>query len=197
MSNRTKRDLADTLKRLLQTRTLEKITVKELTESCGVSRMTFYYHFKDIYDLLEWMCLQDLRETAGEYGRDGSWQAWLSRIFEQMHVQKAYVGNINRSLNRTQIEGFWTEQIHNLLMEMVQAECARQGAVLSGQQTAFIASFYQYSFVGILMEWFDQGMKGDYEKIVGAFSTIMSGSLENAVRRFAAAGSDAADHDYS
>ena len=50
----TKRALSRSLKRQLSTRTLDKITVKDIVEDCGVNRQTFYYYFRDIYDLLEW-----------------------------------------------------------------------------------------------------------------------------------------------
>ena len=55
MSEITKKALAETLKKLLSKNKLNKITIKEITEDCGVNRQTFYYHFKDIYDLLEWI----------------------------------------------------------------------------------------------------------------------------------------------
>ena len=53
MSQTTKRALAQSLKKLLQTKPLSKITINDIAEDCGVSRMTFYYHFADIYDLVE------------------------------------------------------------------------------------------------------------------------------------------------
>lgn len=185
MPNYTKRELAATLKNMLQEKPLEKITVSELTAECGVSRMTFYYHFRDIYDLVEWMCIENLRSTASEQKTGDTWREWLIRIFESMYRQKTFVGNLNRSLDRAQIEVFWTEQIQDLLLGMVRDECARSGADgISEEAIGFIASFYRYSFVGILMEWFDQGMKGDYDQIIDALSRIMEGSIENAVQRF-------------
>lgn len=59
MSQITKRALEQSLKRLLLQKPLNKITISDITDDCGISRMTFYYHFKDIYDLVEWACLQD------------------------------------------------------------------------------------------------------------------------------------------
>ena len=47
MSQITKRALAESLKKLLLEKPLDRITVSDITEDCGVSRMTFYYHFKD------------------------------------------------------------------------------------------------------------------------------------------------------
>ena len=53
-SHLTKRALESSLKRLLTEKPLAKITIADITEDCQISRMTFYYHFKDIYDLVEW-----------------------------------------------------------------------------------------------------------------------------------------------
>ena len=54
MSQTTKRALEASLKHLLLQKPLKKITINDIAEDCGISRMTFYYHFKDIYDLVEW-----------------------------------------------------------------------------------------------------------------------------------------------
>ena len=67
MSQMTKRALEASLKELLRHKPLDKITVSDLTDHCGVNRMTFYYHFKDIYDLVEWCCEEDAaRALAGQ-----------------------------------------------------------------------------------------------------------------------------------
>ena len=54
MANTTKLALEAALKKELLTKSLDKITINELAEDCGISRMAFYYHFKDIYDLVAW-----------------------------------------------------------------------------------------------------------------------------------------------
>ena len=51
MSQVTKRALEASLKNLLLQKPLSKITISDITEDCGINRMTFYYHFKDIYDV--------------------------------------------------------------------------------------------------------------------------------------------------
>ena len=51
MQNLTKYALEDSLKKFLLKKPLDKITISDLTSDCGISRMAFYYHFKDIYDL--------------------------------------------------------------------------------------------------------------------------------------------------
>ena len=59
MSNLTKSALEASLKKMLLEKPLDKITISDLTSDCGISRMAFYYHFKDIYDLVEWACMED------------------------------------------------------------------------------------------------------------------------------------------
>ena len=67
MSQVTKRALEASLKKLLLEKPLHKITVSDITDDCGINRMTFYYHFKDIYDLVEWSCEEDAsRALAGK-----------------------------------------------------------------------------------------------------------------------------------
>ena len=61
MPNTTKYALETSLKKLLLHKALDKITIQDLTADCGISRMTFYYHFKDIYDLGEWSGIEDGR----------------------------------------------------------------------------------------------------------------------------------------
>ena len=55
MSDITKKALASSLKDLLSKYKFNKITIKDITENCGVNRQTFYYHFKDKYDLVNWI----------------------------------------------------------------------------------------------------------------------------------------------
>ena len=63
MANSTKQELEEALKKQLLKKPLDKITIHDLTEECGISRMAFYYHFKDIYDLVEWACVEDARRA--------------------------------------------------------------------------------------------------------------------------------------
>ena len=66
MSQVTKRALEQSLKNLLLKKPLTKITINDIAEDCGINRMTFYYHFKDIYDLVEWSCTEDARKALEE-----------------------------------------------------------------------------------------------------------------------------------
>ena len=59
MSDLTKKALAEALKNRLSKTTLKNITIKDLTDDCGLNRQTFYYHFSDIYELMEWIFVDE------------------------------------------------------------------------------------------------------------------------------------------
>ena len=62
MAQTTKRALAASFKELLAQKPFNKITISDITEHCGVNRMTFYYHFHDIYDLAQWAFEEETAE---------------------------------------------------------------------------------------------------------------------------------------
>ena len=68
MSQTTKRALSASLKNMLLQKPLSKITVNDIAEDCGVSRMTFYYYFTDIYDLVEWTCQEEAAKALLKQG---------------------------------------------------------------------------------------------------------------------------------
>lgn len=74
VSQVTKRALEQSLKNLLLKKPLTKITINDIAEDCGINRMTFYYHFKDIYDLVEWSCLEDAKRALDEKKTYETWQ---------------------------------------------------------------------------------------------------------------------------
>ena len=59
-SNITKHALAASLRTLMEEHPFEKITVAQICEQCGINRKSFYYHFKDKYDLVNWIFDSDL-----------------------------------------------------------------------------------------------------------------------------------------
>lgn len=55
----TKAAIAAGLRKAMSKKKLSSITIKDITEACGISRVAFYYHFKDKYDLIHWIFLSE------------------------------------------------------------------------------------------------------------------------------------------
>lgn len=182
MTNTTKQALEASLKHMLLKKPLDKITIRDITDDCGISRMAFYYHFKDIYDLVEWSCIEDAaRALQGKKTYD-TWQEGLAQIFEAVLENKPFVLNACRCIPREQMERFLFQITYRLIRGVVDEQS--RGASVSEEQKAFIADFYKYSFVGLMLEWIRQGMTEDYAVLVRNISLTVKGSIANAVRNF-------------
>ena len=93
MAGKTERQLADSLKKLLTRKTLDRITVRDITDDCGVNRQTFYYHFHDVYDLVEWMFRQAAEMYMTEGPEDMNWQELTERIIRSFLEEKSFIMN--------------------------------------------------------------------------------------------------------
>lgn len=182
MSLMTKRALAASLKNLLLQKPLNKITINDIAEDCGISRMTFYYHFKDIYDLVEWACAEDAaRALEGKKTYD-TWQEGFLNIFQAVQENKPFIMNVYRCVSRERIEQYLNPLIHNLILGVVEEKAAEMPVGEADKQ--FIASFYEYAFIGVMLEWISNGLKEDPSAIVERTSRLVHGNILRALRAF-------------
>lgn len=182
MANMTKYALEASLKKMMLQKPLDKITINDLTEDCGISRMAFYYHFKDIYDLVEWACMEDAsRALQGKKTYD-SWQEGLEQIFEAVLENKPFIMNVYHSVSREQIENYLYRLTYQLIMGVVEEKSL--GENITQEDKTFIAEFYKYGFVGIMLDWIKRGMKADYHVIVEKMSTALKGNITNSIQNF-------------
>ena len=181
----TKRALEESLKRMLLKKPLDKITIRDITEDCGISRMAFYYHFHDIYELVEWACIEDAsRALQGKKTYD-TWQEGLTQIFEAVLENKPFVLNAYRCISREQMERFLFELTYGPIRGVVEEQA--KDAEISEEEKAFIADFYKYSFVGLMLDWIRRGMSEDYVSLVQNISLTVRGGIGNAIGNFAGA----------
>ena len=76
MPNFTKMAIAKAFLSLLETTPLDKITVRDIVETCGVNRNTFYYHYQDVYALIDEIFTHETNRVLEQTGSFASWQDW-------------------------------------------------------------------------------------------------------------------------
>lgn len=180
MNNITKNALEESLKKFLLQKPLDKITISDLTTDCGISRMAFYYHFKDIYDLVEWSCIEDAsRALQGKKTYD-TWQEGLRQIFEAVLENKPFILNVYRSVKREQVENYLYSLTYQLIEGVVEEQS--ENLMVTEEQKKFIADFYKYSFVGVMLDWIKRGMKEAPEEIANMVCVTMHGNVGNSLR---------------
>lgn len=182
MSQITKRALEQSLKNLLLKKPLTKITINDITEDCGINRMTFYYHFKDIYDLVEWSCLEDARKALEEKKTYDTWQQGFLQIFEAVLENKPFIMNVYRCVHREQVEKYLKPLVDNLLLGVINEEA--EGITVREEDREFIAQVYSYIFVGLMLDWIKDDMKENPEDIVERLAVLIKGSIPKALSHF-------------
>lgn len=182
MSQFTKRALEDSLKHLLLQKPLNKITINDIAEDCGINRMTFYYHFKDIYDLVEWSCLEDAQRALDGKKSYETWQQGFVQIFHAVRENKVFVMNVYRCVNREQVEKYLVPLTDQLIMGVITERAAGMTVREADQQ--FIAQVYSYAFVGIMLDWIRDDMRADPEELVNRLAMVIRGGITQALERF-------------
>ena len=175
MSQVTKRALEQSLKNLLLKKPLTKITVSDIADDCGINRMTFYYHFKDIYDLVEWSCLEDAKRALDEKKTYDTWQQGLLQIFEAVQQNKPFILNVYRCVHREQVEKYLQPLVDELLIGVIEEKAS--GMTVRDEDKQFIAQAYGYMFIGLMLDWIKDNMREDPRQIVDRLSRLIKGSL--------------------
>ncbi len=182
MNDLTRNAIASTLKSMLNEKPLSRITVSDISERCGISRMTFYYHFRDIYDLVGWVISSDIiRIISGRKTQD-TWQEGFLSIFQEVERNHVFVLNACSSLTREQLERSLSEPVSSLISSVLEEN--PDASKLNEEDAAFISSFFSYAFIGIMLDWIRGGMREKPEELVERIECVVGGSFERAIQRF-------------
>lgn len=103
-------------------------------------------------------------------------------IFEAVIANKPFILSVYRSVSRDQIENYLFRLTCDLIENVVEEKSV--GKQVSEEDKRFIAGFYKYSFVGIMLDWIKQGMKEEPQVLVDKINTTMQGNIANSVRNF-------------
>lgn len=182
MSGQTEKALAGSLKKLLGKKTLEKITVKDITDDCGVNRQTFYYHFRDVYDLVEWIMTEEYADITKGVDTD-DWKELVVAALTRMLEDKSFVMNTYYSLTRRQLDQFLQKFIYPMIEE--QLNKADKADTVSPEDKEFLCNMGTYATVGIITEWIASGMKTESMEILDKMLVLLDGIIDFVVAKFA------------
>lgn len=166
MSNNsiTKEALATALKKLLEQQPLSKISVKHITDYCNISRNTFYYHFKDKYEPINWMFYTDMLENVNSFNDPSKLTESFVKVCKALYAERKfyfacfqYVGQ--NSLFESLYEIYY--ELWKINIDMGYSEC---GFKLSESELSLMAKLKAHALVGIIKDWVDEGMHDNYMK---------------------------------
>lgn len=118
--------LAESLKELSKTRPIEKITIKEITDKAGVIRPTFYNHFQDKYELLEWIVREDLMESAMPLFDNGLLREGITYLFTAMEKERDFYEKAVRLEGQNSFVGMMEDAVQELILQRMNKDKLRE-----------------------------------------------------------------------
>lgn len=168
--NHTKQAIAQSFMALMQQKPVSKITICDIAGLCGVSRMTFYYHFRDIYDLVEWIFEENVRSAVDRSIPPEDWQKGLLSILRAVQENRSFILKVYHSTDRPMVEKFLLKMIDGLLTGALRA--AADPRQLSPDCFRTVVTFYKYAMVGTIQDWIAKEMQQAPQEIVDAISIL-------------------------
>jgi probable dihydroxyacetone kinase regulator len=181
MAQFTKKAIMLSFLKLLNERPLEKITVKDIVEDCGVSRNTFYYYYEDLYALLDDLFREEGRKAMQEPRAEIGWHERLLHALQFVMVNRRMLYNVFHSVGREKAEDYLYSVCDKILRDYVEQQA--DGLVCSAEDKDFVIRFYKYAFVGMLLEWVESGMKDEPQIYIDRIGLLFEGDIRAALIR--------------
>lgn len=179
MPNRTKEMLAESLMKLLARRTLDKITIQDIVDDCGYNRQTFYYHFHDIYDLIDWIFAAQTQELIEKCRACGSLDVGVEAVIAYMQENRRLILNVLRSVNGEKLLDNLYRSAQSIVLSALENHPGVQE--LSAEYRELVAEAFKYALAGLLIDWMRAGIPEDRVNKVRTMKAVYIGALEYAL----------------
>ena len=176
MSDLTKKALAEALKNRLSKTTLKNITIKDLTDDCGLNRQTFYYHFSDIYELMEWIFVDEANRILNLDYIDYDIKTMLEKIFNCVHDNEKLILNAYKSTDKSLLDNFLKSWIRPIITHIITKRV--EGRNISDEDRDFVIDVCVTVVLGITFQWLENGMEDNLSGKADKLMTLLDGNIE-------------------
>lgn len=160
MTDFTKTTLAMALEDLLRKKPLSELTVTEIAERAGVNRQTFYYHFRNIDDLIKWTVENDIRLFRDECeNRKLDWKGRLLLLAEVMNRSRKVIVNFYNSVSSCSFRRYVNMMVCPMVDVLMNEN--RPSLSASEEERRAISIFFSNLFSGYFFSWLEEDGKQD------------------------------------
>lgn len=180
MMNLTKKALSQSLKELMETIPFEKITINDVTHKAGVSRNTFYYHFSDINELLEWTFDNEIVRGLESYEAIDTWKKGLLSVLNYTEENRKFCLNTFHSINRDRLEIFLYNITYQMLISIMEQSYTEEK--LASQLKREIADFYGRAIVAQVIHWLTTRLEEPKDVLINRIESVTKGIIDLLVK---------------
>ncbi len=177
----TKKALASSLKKIMEKKSLGKISVREIIEDCGVNRKTFYYHFQDIYDLLKWIFEEEAIEIVKQYNLIIDYQDAIEFVLDYVEENQLICNCAFDALGRDELKRFFQKDFFSVISSIV--DQLSEGKNIPEDYKEFLVNFYMEALASLLIDWIRNKEKRDKQKMIKYLSLTLYGSIKQILEK--------------
>jgi probable dihydroxyacetone kinase regulator len=173
--------LAGSLKELAAVEPVEKITIKEITDKAGVIRPTFYNHFQDKFELIEWIIRTDLLEPIEPLISNGMIEEAMMLLFSNIERDKAFYTRVVKLEGPVNFHSIAQKCVGEILLGVIREQMKGDHAKHKWLTTEIIAGYYAQTMCFAAEEWIKQGMTVSPREMAAAYQYIMTHSMTEVI----------------
>ena len=174
VSEHTKAMLCQALKKKMVQKPLDKITIRELADDCGLKRQAFYYHFQDIMDVVEWCQNQSLKQSIERSLEAPSYKEAIRGLIYETFEHRVLIQQLMASQRRSEMERLFLKAIRTYLQALHRSKGSRISCSQEDLET--VLSFCSCGLVGILLTSLSQKTP-DVDALANRMCRLLTGEI--------------------
>lgn len=169
--------LAESFKALARHRPVSKITIQEITDGAGVIRPTFYNHFTDKYDLLEWIVKTELLEPVKPLIVNRMIKEALMFVFRSIEREQSFYSQIVKLEGQNSFESIVQNCIKELLLE-INPKSVEEIPKYQWLTAERVAMFYAQNMCYVAITWIKGGYQVSAQELADIYDYMMKSSMD-------------------
>ena len=181
MAQFTKKAIMQCFIQMLNESPMDKISVVDIAERCGINRNTLYYYYCDIYALVKELFTMEAQRIAEKNLTCETWQEVCLEALEFVRENRRAVYHLFHSNHRDLLEEYLYDVTHLEMVNFVRREA--KGMSVREEDVNSLALFYTSAIVGLVTRWMLEGMKADVESVLNNIGRLIAGNLRLSLER--------------
>jgi hypothetical protein len=178
MTSFTKNEIKKSFIALLNEKEFDKITIKEISKKCGINRNTFYYHYEDIYSLLDDVLMTEVNNVINDCNNESVNQKFVESI-EFASKNKVALYHIFNSSNKEEFNNYLIKVVDVLLKHYIKQNNLL--VTVSDAEEDIIIKFYIGAISYLITDWFKNGMKNEPTYVIDKLVDLIGKSLKESL----------------
>lgn len=182
MAKQTQKFIMSTFMQLLEGESLDKITVRDIVEECEINRNTFYYHYSDIYDLLDDVFRVETEKFMSEdVDENTTFGEEYERAARFVLKYKKAILHIYDSKKRDVLQNYLETLAFSFISRFVKKEADGYG--IPDEDIDYITGFYTHAIVGNTLGWIKRKLPSGQEKFIARTAGTFNATVKDMIRQ--------------